>query len=247
MVPSLSYDVSPQPIRLDLIAAHQRAWRRLAQPGTWWDGAERIAIASEARQAMRCELCQQRQAALTPNAISGTHNNLGDLSEPIVEIVHRVRTDASRLTSAWYNQVLSQGVSDAAYVEIIGVVATVIAIDAFTHAMGLEPHALPEPSDGTPSRQRPLGAKLGLAWVPTVEPEDVTDSESDLYEGLGGAHIHRALSLVPAEVRGFFDLDTAQYLPDAALRDYGREYRSITHAQIELLAARVSALNQCFY
>jgi hypothetical protein len=80
-----------------------------------------------------------------------------------------------------------------------------------------------------------------------VAPEDVTEADPALYADLGGAHIHRALNLVPAEVLGFFDLDAAQYLPDAALRDFGREYRAITHAQIELLAARVSALNQCFY
>ena len=60
-------------------------------------------------------------------------------------------------------------------------------------------------------------------------------------------NIHRALSLVPAEVVGFFDLDTAHHLPDAVLRDYGTEYRALTHAQIEFLAARVSAINQCFY
>ncbi len=72
-------------------------------------------------------------------------------------------------------------------------------------------------------------------------------TEHDLYANLSGVHIHQALSLVPAEVAGFFDLDAVHYLPDAALRDFGHEYRAITHAQIELLAARVSVLNQCFY
>ena len=65
-----------------------------------------------------------------------------------------------------------------------------------------------------------------------------------MYDGLSAVNIHRALSLVPAEVTGFFDLDTAHYLPDAVLRDYGNEYRALTHAQIEFLAARVSAINQ---
>ena len=37
------------------------------------------------------------------------------------------------------------------------------------------------------------------------------------------------------------------YLPDRQLRDYGTEYRAITHAQIEFLAARMSALNRCTY
>ena len=31
------------------------------------------------------------------------------------------------------------------------------------------------------------------------------------------------------------------------MRDFGREYRAITHAQIELLAGRISAINQCVY
>ena len=55
------------------------------------------------------------------------------------------------------------------------------------------------------------------------------------------------MSLVPTETIAFFELDAAQYLPDSALRDYGTEYRALTHVQIEYLAARVSAINQCVY
>ncbi|ETX06265.1 MAG: hypothetical protein ETSY2_18150 [Candidatus Entotheonella gemina] len=243
----LSYEAATVPIRGDLVAAHQRAWRRLAQPGTWWTGAQRVAIAAETRQAVTCRLCQLRQTAVTPYAVSGQHDHLGELSELIIDVIHRVRMDASRLTASWYNQVIDNGLSDAAYVEIVGVIATIIAIDTFTHAMGLAKHPLPSPVAGEPSRYRPDGAKPGMAWVPTIAPEDVVEADQMLYAELSGAHIHRALSLVPAEVLGFFDLDAVQYLPDAALRDFGREYRAITHAQIELLAARVSVLNQCFY
>ena len=38
------------------------------------------------------------------------------------------------------------------------------------------------------------------------------------------------------------------YLPDGRrpqLRDYGTEYRALTHAQTEFLAGRVSVINQC--
>ncbi len=52
---------------------------------------------------------------------------------------------------------------------------------------------------------------------------------------------------MPDEVVGFFDLDAVQYLPDRVLRDFGREYRAISHAQIELVAGRVSSLNGCVY
>jgi len=40
---------------------------------------------------------------------------------------------------------------------------------------------------------------------------------------------------------------TNQCLPPAAMRDFDNEYRAIDHAQIELVAGRVSALNQCVY
>ena len=61
------------------------------------------------------------------------------------------------------------------------------------------------------------------------------------------ANIRKAMSLVPEEVHSFFDLVAHQYLPGTAMRDFSREYRAISHAQIELLAARVSPLNRCFY
>ncbi len=244
---SLAYPASPVVIRDDIIAAHQRAWQRLARPGTWWSGAQRVAIAAETRQATACAFCQQRQASLTPAAMTGAHAHLGALPHAVVEVIHRIRIDASRLTEQWYNQMRASGLSDAAYVETVGIVATTIAIDTFTAALGLPLHALPTPIDGFPSRSRPAGATTGLAWVPTVAPEAVSATEHDLYANLSGVHIHQALSLVPAEVTGFFDLDAVHYLPDAALRDFGHEYRAITHAQIELLAARVSVLNQCFY
>ncbi len=243
----LTYRASPVPIRDDLAAAHRRAWRRIAGPGTWWDGPTRVAIAAETRNAPACTLCRRRKEALSPNAVAGTHDSLGALPEIVVEVIHRVRTDASRLTESWYREALDNGLSDGEYVETVGIVATMIAIDSFTHAMGLPTHPLPEPLPGEPSRHRPAGAKPGLAWVPTIAPEDLTDAEPEIYLNRSAANIHRALSLVPDEVAGFFDLDDVQYLPDALLRDFGNEHRDITHAQIELLAARVSAINQCVY
>jgi len=41
--------------------------------------------------------------------------------------------------------------------------------------------------------------------------------------------------------------DPSIYLTSATMRDFGHEYRAVTHAQMEMLAARVAALNQCHY
>lgn len=243
----INYDAAPFAVRADLTAAHARAWHRLARAGAWFTGAERVAIAAEVRNATACPLCRERKAALSPYAVDGEHQSLGALGAPIVEVIHRVRTDPGRLTRAWFDGVRADGLSDGAYVEIIGVLATVVAMDTFARGIGVEPLPLPRAMDGAPTNYRPAGVKQGPAWVPWIAPEDAGDAEADLYGGSTGAHIRRALSLVPDEVRGFFDLVETQYLPGPAMRDFDREFRAIDHAQIELIAGRVSALNGCVY
>ena len=236
------------PIRKDLAAAHARAWARIARPGTWWDGAARVAIAAETRQAPCCALCRRRKEVLSPVAIEGTHDSLGQLPEIVIEVVHRVRTDPGRLGERWYRGVIAHGLRAEEYVEIVSVVAHVVAIDTMARGLGRDPPRLPDPEAGSPSRRRPSGAKPGGAWVPWLEPADAGEAEAGIYPpDRPPANIMKAMSLVPDEVRGFFDLVTHQYLPGAVMRDFSREYRAISHAQIELLAGRVSALNRCLY
>ncbi len=235
-------------IRDDLSAAHRRAWERVARPGTWWSGAERVAIAAATRQAPSCALCRARLAALSPTSIEGRHDGPGTLPAAAIEVVHRIRTDPGRLTRRWVDARIAD-LGAERYVEIVGVVASTVAIDTFARGIGIDVTPLPAPVSGAPSQRRPAGAKPGEAWVPWLAPEDVGGDETELYPPTrrSPANIYKAMSLVPAEVRGFFELVETQYLPAAAMRDFGREFRAINHAQIELLAARVSALNQCLY
>ena len=242
------YENAPIRIRDDLAAAHRRAWDHLAQPGTWWGGDERVALAAETRNAPNCRLCRQRKEALSPAAVSGSHDSLGELPENAVEVVHRIRTDPARLTRSWFEGVMQSGLTPDQYVEIVSVGAHVVSVDTFARGLGISPLPLPCPASGTPTEKRPSGAKPGPAWVPWIEPADLMGSEADIYpRGRAPANIHKAMSLVPAEVKSFFGLCEHQYLGALEMRDFGREFRAITHAQIELLAGRVSALNRCFY
>ena len=50
------YASSPIAIRDDLATAHARAWERIGRPGTWWDGAARVAIALPGAVMRRCEV-----------------------------------------------------------------------------------------------------------------------------------------------------------------------------------------------
>jgi len=240
-------DASTLPIREGLARELKRAWARLAAPGTWWDGRDRLAIAAETRRAQTCALCRRRKQALSPYTVGGAHDSVGVLPEAVVEVVHRLATDAGRLKRSWVEAMCTEGITEAQYVEIVGVVALATALDSFERALGLQPRPMPAAQPGAPSRQRPAGAARDLAWVATVAPQALTPDDPNPYVVHGEKNIHRALSLVPQEVFNFFDLDVELYLKDSEIRDFDTEYRALSHAQIELLAGRVSALNGCYY
>ena len=242
----MSYTASPFPVREDLAAAHARAWERLAGPGTWLDGPTRIRVTAEVRHAPGCSLCARRKAALSPYAIDGAHVSLGELPDNWIEMIHRIVSDPGRLTHAWYQRMLASGIADTEYVEIVGVIAHVTAIDTFARGLGIALTPLPAPRPGAPKRYRPAEARQHEAWAPNIAWDEHGPNEADYFAG-PPANIRRALTLVPDEARSFFDLVAHQYLPGPAMRDFGREYRAITHAQIELLAGRISAINQCTY
>jgi hypothetical protein len=235
------------PIRPELMKALELAWLTLAAPGTWWTGAERIAIAAEARRAESCVLCRRRKEALSPYSIDGRHDSIDELPAEAVEAIHRLATDAGRITEKWVRHLADGPLGEERYVEIVSVVAIITALDTFDRALGRPLRPLPEPEAGQPSRHRPAGGRRALAWVSTLTPQDVGPGDPNPFPVHGDKNIHLALSLVPQEVFNFFDLDVELYLKDHEIRDFAREYRAISHRQIELIAARASALNRCYY
>ena len=251
----ISYSNAPVPVRDDIVAAHERAWNRIARAGAWFDGKTRLAIAAETRHAANCALCARRKESVSPYGIAGQHDTLGALPERLVEQIHRIVSDPGRLTRGWFDSLMASGTPDTEYVETVGVVATVVAIDTFCRAIGVPLHPLPAPQNGAPHQRRPRTARQrGEAWVAMIHPKDLegeldSAEEQSLASYWGGvpANIRRALSLVPEEAYEWFRLVEVQYLPGKAMRDFANEYRAITHAQIELVAGRVSVLNQCFY
>jgi alkylhydroperoxidase family enzyme len=241
---SFGYEASPDPIRSDLADAHRRVWEHIAAPGTWLTGAERVAVADETRRARGCALCRERKEAHSPFSVEGEHDHAGVLAAPMVDQIHRVTTDAARLTESWYRSLLEQGLTADAYVEALGVAVVVISVDRFHHALGLPLEPLPRPTPGEPTRVRPEDVVEGEAWVPMRESRRVS-AELGLPAGQA-PFVLRALSLVPAEVRAWNDLSEAQYLGLDDMRSFER-VRAIDRSQIELVAGRVSALNECFY
>lgn len=247
-MPAFDYADAPYPIRADLIDAYQYAWQQLAQPGTWWSGTERVAIADECRLALTCEFCRSRKQALSPFApLEGQHQTHGILPETVVDLVHRLTTDPSRLTQSWVEQLCRERVSTGQYVEAISVVITTMCIDSFNRALGMPPEPLPAPQSGEPSRYVPANTETTTAWVPMITQPAA--AETDLWPGLANVpNVIRALSYVPDAVRLWLRLSQAQYIEGKDIPNPRAEGgRAISRAQIEFIAARVSAINDCFY
>lgn len=245
---SFTYQNSPYPIRDDIKHEYSAYWKRLAMPGSWWTGAERIAIASEVRNAPQCEFCRRRRSALSPYTLEGDHLNDDALDRVAIDAVHRIVTDQSRITRAYVDDNVVQGLSKDAYVELSGIVVAVFSIDEFHRGLGLELEPLPEPDPGEPSRYRPTQAVEDTGFVPMIPRDGATGSESDLWSQGRTANVIRALSLVPDALRDWRRLASAQYLSLEGMGNLvGQDDRAINRMQMELVAGRVSAINQCFY
>ena len=220
------------PISERVRAAHRRSWERLAAPGFWWTGAERVAIAAECRRAAALE--------------GGGGSDL--LPEAAAHAVQKIVVDNANLSREWCDEICAaEGMSDAHYIELLGVVVHLFSIDELHRALGLPLEPLPEPLAGEPSRRRPTGARRVAGWLPITPPDALDAEDADLYDNAPvAANVLTALSLVPSNLPWLADLSHAHYASYVEMREMGK-VREISRAQQELIAARVSVLNECFY
>lgn len=230
--------------------AHRKAWERLRNAGNWWTGAERVEIAAEVRNALDCAFCRERKQALSPYSVQGEHTSTAQILPPAaVDAVHRIVTDATRLTQDFVGKLAEEGVTDGHYIELLGVVVAVLSIDELHRGLGIDLLPLPTPAEGEPSRERPTGLAEGISWVPMISLKGSKNSPNeDLYAGLPMApNVIAAMSLVPDAVRQLKELSTVYYVPDVQVANPTYQGRALDRRQIELVAGRVSALNECFY
>jgi hypothetical protein len=120
-------------------------------------------------------------------------------------------------------------------------------MDTCLRALGLPERALTSPGVGEPTRYRPPGARKKMAWLPLVEPEDAVEADGPMYPSPKAGYIYRGLSLVPQSLRDYWSLANCHYLPGDVVYQFDRSIRAIKRPQVEIIAARVSALHQCVY
>ena len=249
------YSDSPYPIRADLPASYREVWLDLSRAGTWWTGAERVAMIAESRVAVDCKLCRERKEAVSPYAVEGSHDRAPGsesvLSEAAVNVIHRVITDQSRLTQRYVDEALAAGLTNESLVELLGVILCAISIDDFHRGLGLALEPLPEPIDGEPSRYEVPQAHIDrdTAFVPVLNYDAAVGNEDDLWNSdTGVTNVMRGLSLVPNAVREWKKLCETQYMPLDKIHDLGASGDGpLDRVQVELIASRVSAVNECFF
>lgn len=154
----------------------------------------------------------------------------GDLDRVTTRAVRTVAARPADIRRGWVSDLVDDGLDHARYVELVGVVSRAVAIDTLLEALALEVQPFPEPLGGEPSRDIDDRARLGKAWVPMV----------------GGASITQALSLVPAENAELERLHGPLYLTFEEMSDPAI-HKGLSRPQMELVAARTSAHNECFY
>ncbi len=165
-------------------------------------------------------------------AAMGGHTGGASLPAAAVEVIHRVVNDSGRLTQRWADIQIDE-LGDGPYAEVVGVTAIVTALDVYARAIGDVPLELAPPVAGPPAAERPDGVGDVGAWIAMTEEKAL-------------ANVSRALSLVPRTNATWRTLVTESYSRGPAMLDLTWA-RALTRPQIELIAAQVSLLQECFY
>ncbi len=150
--------------------------------------------------------------------------------DPPGELVWRLTVASHTIRPEWLTELDAAGIDAAAYVEVLGIVARLTAVDTFCFALGVPPVEVPAGSTEPPTGAIAADAAIDGGWVPTV----------------GVAWPPSALSLVPSEHEAMHDVHTTLYLSMQQMVDMDID-RGLHRTQMELVAARTSRLNECFY
>ena len=237
------YSDSEYPVDAALQKIHEVQLNALGGPGTWLTGIQRVALVEEIRAA-RIEAGVQETAGL-PAPVGGD----ADLSPVAKRVAREVAVSPAAIVREFYEQAVEDGLSDAEYVEVVGIASRVANLDIIARGIGVPPRAIGTPRGGEPVRRRPSTAIAEGAWVDTVPagPRGGDDAREQYGEAMM-PFIIRALSLVPAETLAHLELEEAQYLPLWRFAEFDyQHHEGLTRPQVEVVAGRVSAINECFY
>ena len=213
-----------------MIESFNACWERIAEPGEWWTGKERIAIVEEVRKAR-------------DNAPSKNAQSLSDLSieaspviSPLVtEIVWKVTNNAHEIEEKWAKEAIAL-IGEGKYSELVSLVVNIVPVDIFCLLLGRPVVSLPVPKNGKPTKSVPEGLSDGGAFLPWHT------------ENWVGPNVARALSFVPKDNALRMKLVESMYAgADKFISMIWDDNEPLSRSQVEIIAARTSSINECFY
>ena len=210
-------------VRQDIVDAHRQTWKAIASAGSFWSDVDRLEIAKQTRAArsQRSELHFNRSY---PDS---------RLNRDTLETVRKVAADAGKIDRLWAKKQIAS-IGDGPYAELVAIVASVSAVDAFSEALGRPREMLPKATGGSCSGVKSDNATDIGGYLPMVDPWD-------------GPNVSRALSLVPAANALFMQNVSSMYVGKGGGFNDMVWDGPLSRPQAELLAARVSSVNECFY
>jgi len=222
------------PVAEPVLDSFRQTWARLGRPGRWWTGAQRLAIADCARHAPRRRLGDPHPSLADLDA---EHDR--DLSPLVRGVIERVATESFRLDRAWFDAVVARFDSaygprgEARYAELVALVVQVVPIDHLCRVLGRPLEPFPDAEPGDPSQLWPDDVGDDGAWLPLSPP--------------GMPNVARALGVVPEDNTTWLWQVMALYAGIDEMLHQTWDHRVLSRPQVELVAARTSALNECFY
>ena len=207
------FDFGEDPVRPALVRALRETWDELARPGSWWDASERAAIARVARAAR-----------------AGAGADAEAIPASAADAAAVVAARPATATETWVTDVMAE-LGELRYVELVGVVARVAAVDTFLGLLGHEPEVLPDPVDGPPGQDPvPATARRNKTWVSMVTPVPPF-----------------VLGAVPPAMEAMNRLCEQLYMPPEEMEDPDWQRNALHRTSMELVATTVSHRNECFY
>ena len=210
-------------VRQDIVHAHRQTWKAIASAGSFWSDVDRLEIAKQARAA-------RSQRSDLPFNRSYPDSRL---NRDTLETVRKVAADAGKIDRLWANKQIAS-IGNGPYAELVSIVASVSAVDAFSEALGRPREMLPSPTGGSRSGVKSDNAVDIGGYLPMVDPWE-------------GPNVSRALSLVPAANELFMQNVSSMYVGRGGGFNDMVWDGPLSRPQAELLAARVSSVNECFY
>ncbi len=169
-------------------------------------------------------------AQVVRQAQAGQDTGSDRLPGVTIEAASKIAIDAHSIDQVWIEQCFTRGLTPLQMVELTAIVSQLSSIDTYATGIGEALRELPEPLPGDPGREEVKGARLTRGWYPT--------------RGVAGAP--NCFSAVAAENEALHDIHAAMYLGMQEMADVSI-VKILHRSQIELLAARTSNYNDCFY